>query len=172
MSKFVGSRKQQRSAVTPIHFLNCMQGFSIAVDLKDYSVVEGILINCDNDMNMEMGNVTVHRWGQQKEPVHCDNFHITGKCIRFVHLSRNDESDEMSQPHKICERVRLLLRQKFILRLADLHMNSIHFRNEYGFYCFLLSLVAELIERQQRIELKIRLRTCETWACFKVEFEA
>lgn len=49
-------------------------------------LISGTLAHCDDDMNVEMKNVTIHEGKHHYKPLHYDNFCIQGKFIRFVHF--------------------------------------------------------------------------------------
>lgn len=51
-----------------------------------YLVISGILEHCDDAMNVEMKDVTIHESKHHTMPLHYDSFYIKGKFIRFVHF--------------------------------------------------------------------------------------
>ncbi|CAG9533560.1 unnamed protein product [Cercopithifilaria johnstoni] len=78
--------RKKRTANTLACLLQAVEGSSVVIELKDYSVVQGILAHCDDAMNVEMKAVTIHESKHHIMPLHCDSFHIQGKFIRFVHF--------------------------------------------------------------------------------------
>ncbi|KAL3998141.1 LSM domain family protein [Acanthocheilonema viteae] len=79
--------KKKRTASTLACLLQAVKGSSIVVELKDFSTVQGILVHCDDAMNVEMKAVTIHDFKHHIMPLHCDSFYIQGKFIRFVHFN-------------------------------------------------------------------------------------
>ncbi|VDK84928.1 unnamed protein product [Litomosoides sigmodontis] len=78
--------KKKRSVSTLACFLQAVSGISVVIELKDYSIVQGILAHCDDAMNVEMKDATIHESKHHIMPFHCDSFYIQGKFIRFVHF--------------------------------------------------------------------------------------
>ncbi|VDO30792.1 unnamed protein product [Onchocerca flexuosa] len=78
--------RRKRSANTMACLLQGREGSSVNIELKDYSVVQGILAHCDDAMNIEMKVVTIYQSKHPFKSFHCDNFYIQGKFIRFVHF--------------------------------------------------------------------------------------
>uniref|UniRef100_A0A0R3RFC0 Sm domain-containing protein n=1 Tax=Elaeophora elaphi TaxID=1147741 RepID=A0A0R3RFC0_9BILA len=78
--------RQKRTANTMACLLQAVEGISMVVELKDHSTVQGILAHCDGAMNIDMKAVTIYGSKHHVMPIHCDNFYVQGKFIRFVHF--------------------------------------------------------------------------------------
>uniref|UniRef100_A0A915PJV8 Sm domain-containing protein n=1 Tax=Setaria digitata TaxID=48799 RepID=A0A915PJV8_9BILA len=66
--------------------LQAMEGTCVVIELKNYFLVQGTLGHCDDAMNIDLKAVTIHGLKHHNEPLHCDNFHVRGKFIRFIHF--------------------------------------------------------------------------------------
>ncbi|VBB29955.1 unnamed protein product [Acanthocheilonema viteae] len=69
--------KKKRTASTLACLLQAVKGSSIVVELKDFSTVQGILVHCDDAMNVEMKAVTIHDFKHHIMPLHCDKIYAS-----------------------------------------------------------------------------------------------
>ncbi|GCB67549.1 U7 snRNA-associated Sm-like protein LSm10 [Scyliorhinus torazame] len=72
-----------------IILLQGVHGHVTTVDLRDESSVMGCFVNVDAFMNIRLSEVTyTDRWGRVSQ---LDNFFVTGRNVRYVHIP--DEID-------------------------------------------------------------------------------
>ena len=85
----MAARERHKSTNTLVCLLQGIVKFRTTVELRNETAVHGVLEDVNGYMDIEMSDVTVTL--VDGTTMHMDNFHITGKQIRYVHIP--DEVD-------------------------------------------------------------------------------
>lgn len=66
--------------------LNGLRGHEVIVELKNDSMVRGILDEGDWGLNIVLRNASIACLNERQETMHVEQLMLAGKSIRFVHL--------------------------------------------------------------------------------------
>ncbi|VDN03508.1 unnamed protein product [Thelazia callipaeda] len=76
---------RQRKKMQAIIVLQSVRDISVVVELKNYFSIKGKMMECDDEMNLEMKDVIVYSTDPEN-PDEYDTYRVVGKFIRFIHF--------------------------------------------------------------------------------------